>query len=83
MKNQEQIFEFIEEALQDTLSDPRKNITKKSRIFEDLKINETQYQNFIRQIELEFDITIPGNTKIFLKTVDQFVFFVLNQLEEK
>lgn len=83
MKNQEQIFEFIEEALQDTLSDPRKNITKKSRIFEDLKINETQYQNFIRQIELEFDITIPGNTKIFLKTVDQFVFYVLNQLEEK
>lgn len=83
MKNQEQIFEFIEEALQDTLSAPRKNITKKSRIFEDLKINETQYQNFIRQIELEFDITIPGNTKIFLKTVDQFVFYVLNQLEEK
>lgn len=83
MKNQEQIFKFIQEALQDTLSDPRKNITKKSRIFEDLKINESQYQSFIRKLELEFGITIPGNTKNFLKTVDQFVFYVSNQLEEK
>lgn len=83
MKNQEQIFEFIEEMLRDTLTDPSKKITKKSRVFEDLKINEGHYQSFIRKVELEYGISIPGNTKIFLKTVDQFVFYVMNQLEEK
>lgn len=83
MKNQEQIFEFIEGALQETLKDLRKKITKKSRVFEDLKFDETQYQSFIRKVELEYGISIPGNTKIFLKTVDQFVFYILHQVEAK
>lgn len=58
-------------------------ITEKTHLDRDLKMNATEISKFGRGIELSFEIQITSNAMIFLRDMESLVFYVDTQLFKK
>lgn len=58
-------------------------ITEKTHLDRDLKINATETSKFGRGIELSFGIQITSNTMVFLRDMESLVFYIDTQIFKK
>lgn len=75
------IFEQIKEFIVDELNIPAEDITKESRISEDLGADSIDAVELIMQAEEEFEIEIDDETAMGIKTIQDLI-DVIEDLKE-
>lgn len=77
------VFEKLKDIIVDHLQLKREDITKDSRIVEDLNADSLDVVEMVMDLEDEFGVSIPDEAVTDLKTVGDIVNFVEKELAKK
>ncbi len=77
------VFEKLKDIIVDHLQLKREDITKDSRIVEDLNADSLDVVEMVMDLEDEFGVSVPDEAVTDLKTVGDIVNFVEKELAKK